>query len=208
MLILKVSFVTNMTLSRDTEKCLCIQNAINIEDIVNEAIVSDLNDNPSVEIDLQNLNVSDNLKKVIRKEFKYIKDLLDFDSKGSHELFRNWYVDGRVYYHKVIDLKKPQDGIQELRFIDALKIKYVRKQKKEDNNSPLLRDSNRDTIATSPIIEEYFEYNPNSGKSNPGLFANCIWYKVWSSKNCKGCDYILHIWSCRQKQTYNSFLVA
>ena len=51
-----------------------------IEDIVNEAIVSDLNDSP-VEIDLQNLNVSDNLKKVIRKEFKYIKDLLDFDSK-------------------------------------------------------------------------------------------------------------------------------
>jgi len=137
-----------------------------IEDIVNEAIVSDLNDSP-VEIDLQNLNVSDNLKKVIRKEFKYIKDLLDFDSKA-HELFRNWYVDGRVYYHKVIDLKKPQDGIQELRFIDALKIKYVRKQKKEDNNSPLLRDSNRDTIATSPIIEEYFEYNPNSGKSGQG----------------------------------------
>ena len=137
-----------------------------IEDIVNEAIVSDLNDSP-VEIDLQNLNVSDNLKKVIRQEFKYIKDLLDFDSKA-HELFRNWYVDGRVYYHKVIDLKKPQDGIQELRFIDALKIKYVRKQKKEDNNSPLLRDSNRDTITSSPIIEEYFEYNPNSGKSGQG----------------------------------------
>ena len=52
-----------------------------IEDIVNEAIVSDLNDKDPVEIDLQNLNVSDNLKKVIRKEFKYIKDLLDFDSK-------------------------------------------------------------------------------------------------------------------------------
>jgi hypothetical protein len=137
-----------------------------IEDIVNEAIVSDLNDSP-VEIDLQNLNVSDNLKKVIRQEFKYIKDLLDFDSKA-HELFRNWYVDGRVYYHKVIDLKRPQDGIQELRFIDALKIKYVRRQKKEDNNSPLLRDSNQDAITKSPIIEEYFEYNPNSGKSGQG----------------------------------------
>ena len=138
-----------------------------IEDIVNEAIVADLNDSP-VEIDLQNLNVSDNIKKVIRQEFKYIKDLLDFDSKA-HELFRNWYVDGRLYYHKVIDLKNPQAGIQELRFIDALKIKYVRKQKKEDNNisGPVLRDP-KDALTATPIIEEYFEYNPNSGKSGQG----------------------------------------
>ena len=138
-----------------------------IEDIVNEAIVSDLNDSP-VEIDLSNLQVSDNIKKVIRQEFKYIKDLLDFDSKA-HELFRNWYVDGRLYYHKVIDLKNPQAGIQELRFIDALKIKYVRKQKKEDNNisGPVLRDP-KDALTATPIIEEYFEYNPNSGKSGQG----------------------------------------
>ncbi|AOV60254.1 portal vertex of the head [Synechococcus phage S-CAM9] len=138
-----------------------------IEDIVNEAIVSDLNDSP-VEIDLSNLQVSDNIKKVIRAEFKYIKDLLDFDSKA-HELFRNWYVDGRLYYHKVIDLKNPQAGIQELRFIDALKIKYVRKQKKEDNNinSPIVRNAN-DILSKTPIIEEYFEYNPNSGKSGQG----------------------------------------
>ena len=135
-----------------------------IEDIVNEAIVSDLNDSP-VEIDLSNLQVSDNIKKVIRAEFKYIKDLLDFDSKA-HELFRNWYVDGRLYYHKVIDLKNPQAGIQELRVIDALKIKYVRKQRKEDNNinSPIVRNAN-DILSKTPIIDEYFEYNPNSGKS-------------------------------------------
>ena len=138
-----------------------------IEDIVNEAIVSDLNDSP-VEIDLSNLQVSDNIKKVIRQEFKYIKDLLDFDSKA-HELFRNWYVDGRLYYHKVIDLKNPQAGIQELRFIDALKIKYVRKQRKEDNNinSPIARNAN-DILSKTPIIDEYFEYNPNSGKSGQG----------------------------------------
>ena len=138
-----------------------------IEDIVNEAIVSDLNDSP-VEIDLSNLQVSDNIKKVIRQEFKYIKDLLDFDSKA-HELFRNWYVDGRLYYHKVIDLKNPEAGIQELRFIDALKIKYVRKQRKEDNNinSPVVRNAN-DILSKTPIIDEYFEYNPNSGKSGQG----------------------------------------
>ena len=74
-----------------------------IEDVVNEAIVSDLYDSP-IEIELSNLNATDKLKKAIRKEFKYIKEILDFDKK-SHEIFRNWYVDGRLYYHKVIDIK-------------------------------------------------------------------------------------------------------
>ena len=99
-----------------------------IEDIVNEAIVSDSNDSP-VEIELSNLNASDGIKKSIRQEFKHILDLLDFDKKA-HEIYRNWYIDGRLYYHKIIDLKKPEDGIQELRYIDAMKMRYVRKQKR------------------------------------------------------------------------------
>jgi hypothetical protein len=98
-----------------------------IEDIVNEAIVSDSNDTP-LEIELSNLNASDGLKKKIRQEFKHILDLLDFDKK-CHEIYRNWYIDGRLYYHKVIDLKNPHEGIQELRYIDAMKIK--RRQKAE-----------------------------------------------------------------------------
>ena len=81
-----------------------------IEDIVNEAVVSDSNDTP-VEIELSNLNASDGIKKKIRQEFKYILGLLDFDKKA-HEIYRNWYIDGRLYYHKIIDLKNPQDGIQ------------------------------------------------------------------------------------------------
>ena len=101
-----------------------------VEDIVNEAIVSDSNDVP-VQIDLDNLNASDGIKKKVREEFKTILDLLDFDKK-SHEIYRNWYVDGRIYYHKVIDLKNPQDGIQELRYIDAMKMRYIRQQKKQD----------------------------------------------------------------------------
>ena len=137
-----------------------------IEDIVNEAIVSDINDSP-VQIDLSNLNVSDQMKKIIREEFKFVKDLLDFDGKA-HELFRNWYIDGRVYYHKVIDLKKPEEGLQELRFIDALKIKYVRRQKKEDNNQIPIKTQDQNVLTKSPEIEEYFEYNPNSGKSGQG----------------------------------------
>ena len=78
-----------------------------IEDIVNEAIVTDTNDSP-VEIELSNLNASDGIKDKIRQEFKYILDLLDFDKKA-HEIYRNWYIDGRIYYHKVVDMKRPQD---------------------------------------------------------------------------------------------------
>ena len=133
-----------------------------IEDIVNEAIVSDLNDSP-VQIDLDNLNASDGIKTKIRDEFKFIKDLLDFDKKA-HEIYRNWYVDGRIYYHKVIDLKKPEDGIQELRYIDAMKMRYVRQNKKAagndkyKNRNPLVNDNPMDY--EWPEIEEYYIYNP------------------------------------------------
>ena len=81
-----------------------------IEDVVNEAIVSDLYDSP-IEIELSNLNASDKIKSVIRQEFRYIKELMDFDRK-CHEIFRNWYVDGRLYYLKVIDTKSPESEIQ------------------------------------------------------------------------------------------------
>ena len=96
-----------------------------IEDIINEAIVSDQNDSP-VEIDLENLPGSGKLKELIREEFKSIKEIMDFDKK-CHEIMRNWYVDGRIFYHKVIDLKKPEEGIKEVRYIDPLKIKLVRR---------------------------------------------------------------------------------
>ena len=135
-----------------------------IEDIVNEAIVTDTNDSP-VEIELSNLNASDGIKDKIRQEFKYILDLLDFDKKA-HEIYRNWYIDGRIYYHKVVDLKRPQDGIQELRYIDAMKMRYVRAQKKKPGTQQasavykLKSDNPMDY--DFPEIEEYFIYNPKS----------------------------------------------
>ena len=133
-----------------------------IEDIVNEAIVSDTNDSP-IQIDLDNLNASDGIKKKIRQEFKEILELLDFDKK-SHEIYRNWYIDGRLYYHKVIDLKKPEEGIQELRYIDAMKMRYVRQQKKSENNKKLNRlgriNVDDPMEYEFPDIEEYFVYNP------------------------------------------------
>ena len=134
-----------------------------IEDIVNEAIVSDTNDSP-VQIDLDNLNASDGLKKKIREEFKAILELLDFDKK-CHEIYRNWYVDGRLYYHKVIDLKNPQEGIQELRYIDALKMRFVRQAAKKgnDNSIVLSKDLEKDPMDSGfPEITEYFVYNQNT----------------------------------------------
>ena len=139
-----------------------------IEDIVNEAIVSDTNDTP-VQINLDNLNASDGIKDKVRKEFKHICDLLDFDKKA-HEIYRNWYVDGRIYYHKIIDLKKPEEGIQELRYIDAIKMRYVRQQKKTkgDGGIKINRGNTPDPMDYKfPEIEEFFIYNA-SGKYPTG----------------------------------------
>jgi hypothetical protein len=135
-----------------------------VEDIVNEAIVSDLNDSP-VELDLDHLNASDGIKNKIRDEFKFIKDLLDFDSKA-HEIYRNWYIDGRIYYHKIIDLQKPHEGLQELRYIDAMKMRYVRKEKKKDADkykAPVMRDTGNPMDYEFPELEEYYIYNARSG---------------------------------------------
>ena len=130
-----------------------------IEDVVNEAIVSDLYDSP-IEIELSNVNASDKLKSIIREEFKHIKDIMDFDKK-SHEIFRNWYVDGRLFYLKVIDTKKPEEGIQDLRYIDPLKIRHIRQEKKKDKAKigPDLRPGDKDKFQ-SPELEEYFVYTP------------------------------------------------
>tara|TARA_Y100001938_G_scaffold138914_1_gene205080 strand:- start:1190 stop:2869 length:1680 start_codon:yes stop_codon:yes gene_type:complete len=145
-----------------------------IEHVVNEAIVSDLNDSP-VEIDLDNLNVSDGLKKVIRNEFKGVKDLLDFDSK-SHEIFRNWYVDGRLYYHKVIDTKKPDEGIQEVRYIDSLKIKLMRIREKDGDKRgvpvlPMGGPNSAEAVTKDAKVIEYYTYYPQGMAQKYGSVA-------------------------------------
>ena len=123
-----------------------------IEDIIQEAIVTDQNDSP-VQIDLANLDVSESVKKMIRDEFDYIKNLIGFDTKA-HEMFRRWYIDGRLYYHKVIDLKRPQDGILELRYVDPQKIKKVR----QINKIPKTADQFQSLDYGK--VDEYFIYNP------------------------------------------------
>ena len=148
-----------------------------IEDIVNEAIVSDLYESP-VQVELSNVNASEKVKNIIRDEFKYIKELLDFD-KRSHEIFRNWYIDGRLHYLKVIDFEKPQDGIMDLRYIDPMKIKFVRKLNPKaagtkasqvltlNNTGAQIPNARND--AFSPAIDEYYVYSP--GASSNGMSA-------------------------------------
>ena len=146
-----------------------------IEDVVNEAIVSDLYDSP-VEIELSNLNASDKIKEKIREEFRYIKELMDFDKK-CHEIFRNWYVDGRIYYLKIIDPKNASDGIQEIRYIDPMKMRHIRKQKKQDKDKNRLQPINKtnEKFDINPEIEEYYVYTPQAtypGTMSPGSTTN------------------------------------
>ena len=129
-----------------------------IEDVVNEAIVSDLYDSP-VEVELSNLNASDGIKKKIREEFRYIKELMDFDKK-SHEIFRNWYIDGRLYYLKVIDTKNPQEGLKDLRYIDPMKLKFVKQEKRKNGkDDPYIRINSKDDSIMSPEFDEYYIYS-------------------------------------------------
>ena len=120
-----------------------------IEDIVNESIVSDEKDQ-SVAISLDNLQYSEPIKKRIREEFNHVLRLLDFNIKG-HDVFRRWYIDGRLFYHKVIDKNDPKKGLVEVRYIDPKKIKKVRQViKSKDQTSQVELIQN---------VEEYFIYN-------------------------------------------------
>ena len=197
---------------RYREMCLHPECDSAIEDIVNEAIVSDLNDSP-VEIELSNLPASDKLKDIIREEFQNIKNMMNFDRK-SHEIFRNWYIDGRIFYHKVIDLKDPASGIQEIRNIDPLKIRLIRKQEKGGPNgqSPFDvarngKDPGNPENYKTPEVEEYYLYDPNSAMNRGGS-------GVYPNRNNKGAvkiskDAITFVTSGlvdRNKQTILSYL--
>jgi len=125
-----------------------------IDEVVNEAIVADGDDSP-VEIELSNLEQSESIKKRIREEFNEIKRLLQFDKKCYH-IFRRWYIDGRLYYHKVIDVTKPTEGIKELRYIDPLKVKKMREVKKK----PAPGGGDKAKVLNYGDVNEYYLYNP------------------------------------------------
>lgn len=131
-----------------------------IEDVINEAIISDIQRKP-VRLDLEHIDLSDNIKNKIYSEFQGILKLLDFGNKGS-DIFRRWYIDSKLYYHIIIDTEAPRKGIQELRSIDPVNIKKIRKVEKEQTH-----------VGTNKVpfvkrIEEFYLYTDTSKDSvNP-----------------------------------------
>ena len=125
-----------------------------IEDIVNESVNTD-ELKASVSLNVDNLPYSSKIKGRVQEEFKQVLNLLDFNNKA-HDLFRRWYIDGRLHFHKIIDEEDPQKGIQELRYIDALKIKRIRKVDKDitKKGSPTVR-----------VLEDYYVYNEGGAVS-------------------------------------------
>ena len=124
-----------------------------VDDVVNEAIVCDLNEMP-VKVVLDKVkNIPDNIKKRIAEEFTDILTLLKFNT-NAYDIFRKWYVTGRVYYHIMIDEANTKNGIQELRYIDPRKIKKVR-SKKRNKQGPVQTGQK----FTPPVYEEYFIYS-------------------------------------------------
>jgi hypothetical protein len=127
-----------------------------IEDIINEAVTADETD-ISVKINLDGVDLSDSIKSKVAEEFKEILRLLNWKNKG-HDVFRRWYVDGRIYYHKMVDEKAPRKGITELRYIDPKFIKKVRIIEKGDKNGK----GNNGEVYSGPLVkrvQEFFMFN-------------------------------------------------
>ncbi len=131
-----------------------------VDEVVNEFIVSDAHDTP-VEINLDNLQSGAGVKNKVRAEFEYIKRLMNFDNRA-HEIVRSWYIDGRLFYHKVIDLDNPKKGITELRYIDPMKIKKVRQKIDNTPKDSLSRQAIKGTALEHEYgtFVDYYLYNP------------------------------------------------
>ena len=135
-----------------------------IEDIVNECITSDSSDR-IVTLDLRDVKLSDSIKTKIQNEFYNVLSMMKFN-QNSHEIFRKWYVDGRVYFHKVVNAKNPKGGIVDLRNIDPIKIKKVRNIEKErDPKSKIERISK---------IEEFYVFNDKGFDKSSAAEGNTV----------------------------------
>jgi len=122
-----------------------------VDEIVNETMAID--EKEIVKIDLDQLEIQDNIKKAIRDEFRNILNILDFN-RHAYEIYRRWYVDGRLYYHVLIDDKDPKAGIKEVRYIDPRKIRKVREIAKKR-----VRGGQSNEAVIAKTQNEYYIYN-------------------------------------------------
>ncbi len=146
----------NVLIQKYREMSMTQEVDLAVSDIVNEAVVHE-DGRSSINLFLDNTSQSTSIKEKIVKEFKHILRLLDFNRVGS-DLFRKWYVDGKIYHHIIIDNKKPQLGIKELIPIDALKIQKITTIQKE-----------KDPISNIEVIvdqEEFFVYTPDEANTS------------------------------------------
>lgn len=135
-----------------------------VDDVVNEAIITDERDD-AITINLDKLEQPDSVKKRIEEEFKNVCKLLDFHN-NAYEIFRRWYIDGRLFYHIMVDVKNPRKGIQELRYIDPRRIRKIRQPIKR---TPVVGHNSK---LIAPPYEEYFLFNPaglSSGTLTQGV---------------------------------------
>jgi len=122
-----------------------------IDDVVNESIITDEQDEP-ISLNLEKLKQPESVKKRIKEEFDTVLKLLDFNNMA-YEIFRRWYIDGRMFYHIMIDTKQPRKGIQELRYIDPRRIRKIRQPLKR---TPIVGQNSK---LIAPAYEEYYLYN-------------------------------------------------
>ena len=141
-----------------------------ITEIVNGAIVSD-SDGAPVNLVLDNVDLNEGIKKKIHEEFNRVLQLLAFNYNG-YDMFRRWYIDGRIYFYLIMDPKKPKEGIKEIQQIDPLKIKKIKEVSTKIDKVT--------GIKTSEITDEYFMYtddfNSNAGVSGLKIDPNAIVY--------------------------------
>jgi len=129
-----------------------------IDDIINEAICQD-DDGRNIKMVLDDLPVPDKIKKALQTEFGTILKLLNYNNMAQ-DIFRRYYVDGRLYFHVIIDREKPIEGMKELRYIDPRKLRKVREVKKKKDE--------RTGVEVMNVINEYYIYNDKvvSGSSS------------------------------------------
>ena len=135
-----------------------------VSDIVNEAI-SDEEDKGAVHLNLENVPVVPKIKDLITAEFNYLLELFEFNTR-SYDVFRRWYVDGRLVYHVIIDEKAPQNGIKELRYVDPRKIRKVREMKRKP-----IADSG---VSVTQVESEYYIYNDKGFQTNISATSNAF----------------------------------
>jgi len=130
-----------------------------VEDIINESITSSQSEQ-AVSIRLDKVEAPDNIKKAITEEFNTIYNMCNFGEMG-HDMFKRWYIDGRMYHHLVINDKNPKQGIQEIRPIDAAKIRKVKQVKKEKDPST--------GISIVKNVDEFYIYQETPGAQTQGV---------------------------------------